>query len=128
MTNLRDALELLVKDVEGYPAWERPCHALDVAKAALERTAPEGGERVDEVEQFKRWWKTVDGPYAMVDVAWLAWQARASLTPAAPLEAVIGWMVAYKDRMPQRLLIEHGYKVEPILSEQSLTSSHKEAK
>lgn len=32
---VRAALELLVKDVAGYPAYERPCHALDVARAAL---------------------------------------------------------------------------------------------
>ncbi len=29
------ALELLVADVAGYEAWERPCRALDVARAAL---------------------------------------------------------------------------------------------
>ena len=32
---LVEALELLVADVAGYEAWERPCHALDVARAAL---------------------------------------------------------------------------------------------
>ena len=32
---LRGALDLLVKDVAGYPAFERPCYALDVARAAL---------------------------------------------------------------------------------------------
>lgn len=29
------ALKMLVADVQDYPAWERPCYALDVAKAAL---------------------------------------------------------------------------------------------
>lgn len=29
------ALKLLVADVQGYAAWDRPCHALDVAEAAL---------------------------------------------------------------------------------------------
>ena len=32
---LREALTLLLADLEGYPASERPCHALDVARAAL---------------------------------------------------------------------------------------------
>ena len=38
---LRDALKLLVADVADYEAWERPCYALDQAKAALDAT---GGE------------------------------------------------------------------------------------
>ena len=29
------ALRLLVQDVQDYAAWQRPCHALDVAQAAL---------------------------------------------------------------------------------------------
>lgn len=29
------ALDLLVKDVRGYEAWQRPCYAFDVAVAAL---------------------------------------------------------------------------------------------
>lgn len=29
------ALKLLVADVKGYAAWDRPCHALEVAEAAL---------------------------------------------------------------------------------------------
>lgn len=32
---LFEALELLLKDVADYPAWQRPCHAVDVATAAL---------------------------------------------------------------------------------------------
>jgi predicted secreted protein len=32
---LREALTLLLADFEGYPASERPCHAFDVARAAL---------------------------------------------------------------------------------------------
>lgn len=32
---LREALELLVADVADYEAWQRPCHALDVARAVL---------------------------------------------------------------------------------------------
>lgn len=31
------ALKLLVEDVRGYAAWDRPCHALDVAEAALSK-------------------------------------------------------------------------------------------
>ncbi|GBQ23028.1 hypothetical protein AA12717_1367 [Gluconacetobacter sacchari DSM 12717] len=45
---LREALELLVADCKQYPAWERPCFALDVAEAGLrgedhspERTLPD---------------------------------------------------------------------------------------
>jgi len=34
-SDLIAALKLLVADVQEYPAWERPCHALDVAEAAL---------------------------------------------------------------------------------------------
>jgi hypothetical protein len=32
-----EALKLLVEDVQGYSAWERPCYALDKAKEALTR-------------------------------------------------------------------------------------------
>jgi hypothetical protein len=32
---LVEALKLLVADVADYPAWQRPCHALDVARQAL---------------------------------------------------------------------------------------------
>jgi hypothetical protein len=32
---LRAALESLVNDVQDYPAWQRPCYALDKARAAL---------------------------------------------------------------------------------------------
>lgn len=31
-----EALETLTLDVQDYPAWERPCYALDKARAALE--------------------------------------------------------------------------------------------
>lgn len=30
-----EALELLLQDVRDYEAWQRPCHAVDVARAAL---------------------------------------------------------------------------------------------
>lgn len=30
-----EALRLLVADVQDYPAWNRPCHAVDVARAAI---------------------------------------------------------------------------------------------
>lgn len=40
---LYDALTLIVKDVSSYEAWQRPCHALDVALAVLAKAA--GGER-----------------------------------------------------------------------------------
>jgi len=33
------ALALLIADVADYPAWQRPCHALDVARAALTAAA-----------------------------------------------------------------------------------------
>ena len=33
------ALQLLVTDVQDYEAWQRPCNALDVAKAALAKLA-----------------------------------------------------------------------------------------
>ena len=36
---LEDALRLLVADVQDYEAWQRPCHALDVARAALSAPA-----------------------------------------------------------------------------------------
>lgn len=32
---LSDALRLLVNDVQDYESWQRPCHALDVARRAL---------------------------------------------------------------------------------------------
>lgn len=35
VAQLRSALALLVEDVQAYEAWQRPCHALDVALAAL---------------------------------------------------------------------------------------------
>ena len=35
--DLYEALELLVADVADYEAWQRPCHALDKARAALAR-------------------------------------------------------------------------------------------
>jgi hypothetical protein len=35
VSELVAALELLVQDVSDYEAWERPCHALDVAREAL---------------------------------------------------------------------------------------------
>jgi hypothetical protein len=36
--DMHEALSLLVADVADYPAWQRPCHALDVALAALPKT------------------------------------------------------------------------------------------
>lgn len=35
--DLLSALKLLVADVADYEAWQRPCHALDVANAAIAR-------------------------------------------------------------------------------------------
>ncbi len=35
-SKLVKALALLVADVADYEAWQRPCHALDVARAALD--------------------------------------------------------------------------------------------
>lgn len=35
------ALELLVADVAGYETWQRPCHAVDVAKSALAKARGE---------------------------------------------------------------------------------------
>ena len=35
------ALALLLKDCEDYEAWQRPCYAVDVAKAALARAKGE---------------------------------------------------------------------------------------
>jgi len=32
---LLEAMKLLIADVADYPAWQRPCHALDVARAAI---------------------------------------------------------------------------------------------
>ena len=37
---LTEALTLLVKDVQDYEAWQRPCHALNVARAALAGDTP----------------------------------------------------------------------------------------
>ena len=42
--SLESALSLLVQDVQDYEAWQRPCHALDVAKAELLRQPQPGGE------------------------------------------------------------------------------------
>jgi len=39
ITRVREALRLLVQNVQDYEAWQRPCHALDVAKAALAEPA-----------------------------------------------------------------------------------------
>lgn len=39
--DLYEALEALVRDVADYEAWQRPCHALDVARAALARARGE---------------------------------------------------------------------------------------
>ena len=39
---LRKALKLLVLDVQDYEAWQRPCYALDVARAALGEGEGEG--------------------------------------------------------------------------------------
>ena len=33
--DLLEALQLLAADVKDYPAWQRPCHALDKALAAI---------------------------------------------------------------------------------------------
>lgn len=38
--DLYEALRLLVADVADYPAWQRPCHALDAARAALAKAVP----------------------------------------------------------------------------------------
>lgn len=35
VAQLRDALQLLVADVQEYEAWQRPCHALDAARALV---------------------------------------------------------------------------------------------
>ncbi len=40
--DLAEALRLLLADVEDYPAWQRPCHAVDVALAALAKAKGEG--------------------------------------------------------------------------------------
>lgn len=34
-STLLEALKLLVADVADYPAWQRPCHALDVAQRTI---------------------------------------------------------------------------------------------
>ena len=38
---LYEALERLVADVADYDAWERPCHAVDTARAALKKARGE---------------------------------------------------------------------------------------
>lgn len=38
---LYEALTLLLADVQDYPAWQRPCHAVDAAKAALAKARGE---------------------------------------------------------------------------------------
>lgn len=40
LPDLYEALRLLVADVAQYEAWQRPCHALDVAHAALAKCCP----------------------------------------------------------------------------------------
>ncbi|CDM57637.1 putative predicted protein [Rhizobium favelukesii] len=37
ISQLREALRLLLADVKDYEAWQRPCHAVDVAGAALSK-------------------------------------------------------------------------------------------
>ena len=37
---LEEALKLLVADVQDYEPWQRPCRALDVARAALNPPSP----------------------------------------------------------------------------------------
>ena len=37
---LAAALKLLVDDVADYEAWQRPCHALDIARASLSSVSP----------------------------------------------------------------------------------------
>lgn len=39
------ALRLLVADVQDYEAWQRPCYALDSARAALAKHAPKQGQQ-----------------------------------------------------------------------------------
>lgn len=41
---LVEALTLLVADVADYEAWQRPCHALEVARAVLRRLTTQPGE------------------------------------------------------------------------------------
>ena len=43
---MREALKLLVTYVADYDAWQRPCYALDKAKAALDQ--PDTGKKVGE--------------------------------------------------------------------------------
>lgn len=38
--DLLTALKLLVADVADYEPWQRPCHALDVARAAIAKATP----------------------------------------------------------------------------------------
>jgi septal ring factor EnvC (AmiA/AmiB activator) len=35
LERVREALKLLLADVQDYEPWQRPCHAVDVARAAL---------------------------------------------------------------------------------------------
>jgi len=42
--DLEAALDLLVKDIQGYEAWERPCYALDAAIEVLSTTSETPGE------------------------------------------------------------------------------------
>lgn len=35
VAELEEALQLLVDDVQDYDPWQRPCHAVDAARAAL---------------------------------------------------------------------------------------------
>jgi len=36
VARLTEALTLLLRDVQDYEPWQRPCHAVDLAQAALE--------------------------------------------------------------------------------------------
>jgi hypothetical protein len=51
---LRDALKLLVADVQDYEAWQRPCRALDVARETL--TAEEQRRMPTEAELVRDSW------------------------------------------------------------------------
>ena len=42
--DLLEALKLLLADLDGYEAWERPCHAVDVARAAIAKATEEPSE------------------------------------------------------------------------------------
>jgi hypothetical protein len=52
---LRAALKLLIEDVQDYPAWQRPCLALDKAKAALFGTPDEQQCQYEEEINAVRW-------------------------------------------------------------------------